>query len=138
MGIILKGDGNIDIGIEAIETIEVSVDTPKDTDAKTTDMGATIRISGKILTVLDDATEGTKELALWSMVPAEKTECYRKLNIKVNSAGTIVRDYTIPNAFIVDYQENYGDTEGVGTFILVVKQKKDKLKSIEINGGYAM
>ena len=34
------------------------------------------------------------------------------------------------------YNENYDDVEGVGTFTLVVRQKKDKIGTITVNGGY--
>jgi hypothetical protein len=38
----------------------------------------------------------------------------------------------------VDYFESYGDTEGIGTFKLKVKQKRDKNEHIKIEGGYAV
>lgn len=136
MGCKLKVDDNIVLNLEAIRTVEYSVDTPKDTNAKTTDMGSTLTITGKILTILDDGTEATVDLAKWAMVPAEKKDCYRNVEVEVISGGLVVRQYQMPNAFIVDYAEDYGDTEGVGTFRLVMKQKKDKLNKIVINGGY--
>ena len=43
---------------------------------------------------------------------------------------------TFPNAFVVNYTEDFGNTEGVGTFQLNIKQKKDKLANIAIEGGY--
>lgn len=137
MGFKLKVDDNIDLGIETIRSVEFSVDMPKDSNAKTTDISATIVITGKVLTILDDGTEGTVDLATWSMVPAEKADCYRKVTVEVIAAGQVVRQYEFPNAFVVDYTENYGDTEGVGTFKLVMKQKKDKQNVIVVNGGYA-
>ena len=42
-----------------------------------------------------------------------------------------------PNAFVVDYQESYGDTEGIGEFTLVIRQKKDKFELTTIDGGYS-
>lgn len=47
------------------------------------------------------------------------------------------RKYYFPNAFVIDYKEDFGDVEGTGTFTLVVKQKKDKLDRITVEGGYA-
>ena len=137
MGFILKVGDSINLGVEAVQTVDFSVDTPKDTNAKTTDVGVTMKVTGKILSMVDGGTESTVDLALWSMVPAEKADCYRKVTVKVNAAGQVVREYTLPNAFVVDYKENYGDTEGVGTFELVVKQKKDKNSATAITGGYA-
>lgn len=137
MGFILNVGGSINLGVETIQTVDFSVDTPKDTNAKTTDVGVTMKVTGKILTMLDSGTEATVDLALWSMVPAEQADCYRNVSVMVTAAGQVVREYTLPNAFVVDYKENYGDTEGVGTFELVVKQKKDKNSATEITGGSA-
>lgn len=135
MGFIVKV-GGISLGVETVKTVDFEVDTPMDSNAKTTDMGVTMTITGKVLTMLDDGTEETVDLALWSMVPAEKSDCYRTVTVDVISAGQVVRNYELKNAFVVEYDEVYGDTEGVGTFKLVVRQKKDKLKDVTINGGY--
>lgn len=136
MGFIVKVGGT-SLGVETVQTVDFEVDTPKDSNAKTTDMGVTMTITGKVLTILDDGTEETVDLALWSMVPAEKSDCYRTVTVDVIAAGQVVRNYELKNAFVVEYDEVYGDTEGVGTFKLVVRQKKDKLKDVTINGGYS-
>ena len=136
MGFIVKVGGT-SLGVETVKTVDFEVDTPMDSNAKTTDMGVTMTITGKVLTMLDDGTEETVDLALWSMVPAEKADCYRTVTVDVISAGQVVRNYELKNAFVVEYDEVYGDTEGVGTFKLVVRQKKDKLKDVTINGGYS-
>ena len=47
------------------------------------------------------------------------------------------RKYFFPNAFVIDYREDFGDGEGTGTFTLVIKQKKDKLAMVTVEGGYA-
>lgn len=136
MGFIVKVGGT-SLGVETVKTVDFEVDTPRDSNAKTTDMGVTMTITGKVLTMLDDGTEETVDLALWSMVPAEKADCYRTVTVDVIAAGQVVRNYELKNAFVVEYDEVYGDTEGVGTFTLVVRQKKDKLKDVTINGGYS-
>ena len=41
------------------------------------------------------------------------------------------------NAFVVDYKEDYGDEEGTGTFTLMIKQKKDKISTVTVEGGYS-
>lgn len=137
MGFILKVGDSINLGVETVKTVDFSIDTPADSNARTTDVGVTMKVTGKILTILDDGTENTVDLALWSMIPAEQADCYREVTVMVTAAGQVVREFVLPNAFVVDYKENYGDTEGVGTFELVVKQKKDKIKSTAITGGYA-
>ncbi len=53
------------------------------------------------------------------------------------AAGVMERKYYFPNAFVIDYKEDFGDSEGTGTFTLVIKQKKDKLNMITIEGGYS-
>ena len=101
-------------------------------------MGSTVEITGKILTAVDgDPFDSTRQLGVWALVPAEKSDCYRKVSIEVIAASQVVRKYTYPNAFVVDYKEDYGDTEGVGTFTLIIKQKKDKMAQVTVEGGYS-
>ena len=60
----------------------------KDSNARATDYGLSVRVWGKMLYKLggegDDATLG---LAQWSQVPSEKADCYRNAEITVISAG---------------------------------------------------
>ncbi|WGT41764.1 membrane-associated protease 1 [Lysinibacillus sp. 1 U-2021] len=99
----------------------------------------TLKVRGKILTATDgDNSDDTMKLGLWSLVPAEKADCYRKVTLEVVSADQVVRKIHFPNAFVVDYTERYGDTEGIGEFFLFVKQKKDKTDLAKIEGGYAV
>lgn len=137
MGFMLNVDDSIKLGVDTIQTVDFSIDTPEDSDARTTDVSVTMTIKGKVLTMVDDGTEATVDLALWSMISAETADCYKKVTVSVTSAGQIVREYTLPNAFVVDYREQYGDTEGVGTFELIIRQKKNAINSTEVTGGYA-
>lgn len=137
MGFIVTIGNNINLGIETVKTVDLLIATPQDSNARTTDLGVTLKVTGKVLTVLDEGSESTVELATWAMVPVEQADCYRNVTVKVVAANQVVRQYTLTNAFVVDYQETYGDTEGVGTFELIVKQKKDKVQKILITGGYA-
>lgn len=141
MGFTLKVEGpsTIDLGTISITGVKFRTDIPHDSNAHSTDMGSTVEISGKILTAVDgDPFDATRQLGLWSLVPAEKSDCYRKVTIEVIAASQVVRKFTYPNAFVVDYKEDYGDTEGVGTFKLIVKQKKDKMAQIAVEGGYSV
>ena len=52
------------------------------------------------------------------------------------AASQVVRKYSYPNAFVVDYKEDYGDVEGIGTFKLIMKQKKDKMSNLKFEGGF--
>ena len=94
-------------------------------------------ITGRILTAVDgDPFDSTRKLALWSAVPAEKAGCYRRVTVEHIAAGVVERKYCFPNAFVIDYKEEFGDIEGTGTFTLLIKQKKDKLAMITVEGGY--
>ena len=141
MGFKLKVEGPsaIELGTTSIISVKFGADIPHDSNARSTDLGSTIEITGKILTALDgEAFDSTKQLGLWSLVPAEKADWYRKATIEVIAASQVVRKYTFPNAFVVDYREDYGDMEGVGTFRLIIKQKKDKMSQIAVEGGYSL
>ena len=138
MGFTLKVEGNsaIEFGKDSIMGVKVRTDIPQDSNARSTDLGSTVTITGKILTAVDgDPFDSTKQLGLWALVPAENADCYRKVTIEVIAASQVVRKYTYPNAFVVDYKENYGDEEGVGTFTLIMKQKKDKMAQVSVDGG---
>lgn len=140
MGFTLKVEGNstIDLATTSITGVKVKTDIPHDSNARSTDLGSTVTVTGKILTAVDgDPFDSTRQLGLWALVPAESSDCYRKVTIEVIAASQVVRKYSYPNAFVVDYREDYGDLEGVGTFTLVFKQKKDKMSKISVEGGYS-
>ena len=141
MGFTLKVEGNstIDLGKDSVTSVKVRTDIPQDSNARSTDLGSTITITGKILTAVDgDPFDSTRQLGLWALVPAENADCYRKVTIEVIASSQMIRKYTYPNAFVVDYREDYGDLEGVGTFTLIMKQKKDKMAQISVDGGYSI
>ncbi len=141
MGFTLKVEGpnEISLGTASITGVKFGADIPLDSNARSTDLGSTLTITGKILTAVDgDPFDATKQIGQWSLVPAEKSDCYRKAVVEVIAASQVVRKYTFPNAFVVDYQEDYGDAEGVGTFTLIIKQKKDKMAQVAVEGGYSV
>lgn len=129
--------GSVEVAKECVQKVKFRVDIPLDSNARTKDVGATAVITGKILTATDgDPFDTTKELALWSMVPAENADAYREVVIEVVSAGIVERKYTFPRAFVVDYKESYANVDGIGEFTLTIKQKKDKLALLAVEGGY--
>ncbi|NEW09806.1 membrane-associated protease 1 [Paenibacillus sp. SYP-B3998] len=141
MGFRLKVEGaeTIELGMDNIQTVSYDTDTPDDSNARSTDVGAFLKITGKIITATDgDSADDTMKLALWSLVPAEKADCYRKVTLEVIAADQVIRKIYFPNAFVVDYSERFGDTEGVGSFTIFIKQKKDKTEFTTIEGGYAV
>ena len=139
MGFRLKVEGpdTIELGIDNILEVEFKTDTPDDSNARSTDLGVTLKITGKILAAVDgEAADQTMKLAQWSLVPAEVADCYRNATLDVISASQVVRQINLPNAFVVDYTEDFGDEEGIGTFYLYIKQKKDKTASLKFEGGF--
>ena len=141
MGIRLKIEGADTIMLDehSIQKCVFMTDTPDDSNARSTDVVTTIRLTGKILTAVDGLpVDDTQKIAKWSMVRAENADSYRVVTVEVIYADQIVRKYTLPQAFIVDYDEAYGDTEGVGEFKLTVRQKKDLFDKTTIDGGFAV
>ena len=135
----MEGNSTIELDKEIITGVKIKTDIPQDSNARSTDLGSTITITGKVLTAVDgDPFDSTRQLGLWALVPAENADCYRKVTVEVISASQEVRKYTFPNAFVVDYKENYGDLEGTGTFTLIIKQKKDKMAQVSVEGGYSI
>ena len=39
--------------------------------------------------------------------------------------------------FVVDYEEDFTDETGAGTFQLLIKQKKDKMANLKFEGGFS-
>jgi len=95
-------------------------------------------VEGKILAAVGgEAADDTSKIARWSLVPAENSDCYRNVEITVISASQIVRQITIPNAFVVGYEEDFTDESGAGKFRLLMKQKKDKMTALKFEGGFS-
>ena len=137
MSFLVKVEGleSFEISKECVKSVTMTTDIPLDSNARTKDVGATMVITGKILAALDgDVTDSTRKLALWSLVPAEKADCYRKVTVEHIAGSIMERKYSFPNAFVVDYKEEFGDVEGTGTFTLVLKQKQYNLIIITVKG----
>ena len=49
----IEGAESIDLNIESILSVEFKTDTPDDSNARSTDLGTTLAITGKILTPVD-------------------------------------------------------------------------------------
>ena len=109
--------------------------TPDDSNSRATDMANTLILEGKVNTA--DADDQTKELAIWANKRAEDPDCYKNVVGEVQGGGgKTVREYTLPQAFVVDYKEHFDDETGVGHFRIVMRQKKDKIKETKIEGNF--
>ena len=133
----VNGASSFEIAKECVQKIKFRTDIPLDSNARTKDVGSTLEISGKILVSTDgDPFDSTRQLALWSVVPAEEALAYRQVEVEMLNAGLVERKYSFPRAFVVDYKEDFSNSDGIGQFTITIKQKKDKLDKIEIEGGY--
>lgn len=134
----VSGQGNeMSLTEKQVKTVEFGMLTPADSNARSTDLGAEMVITGKIIPSIGSAEgESAIDLHKWSLVPAEQAACYRNAEIDVVSAGMIVRRLKLPNAFVVKYEEDFSDTEGNGTFYLHIRQKKDKIANVGVEGGF--
>lgn len=140
MGLRMKIEGSESINLveTSITGIQFGADIPHDSNARSTDLGSTVLVEGKILAAVGgEAADDTSKIARWSLVPAENSDCYRNVEITVVSASQIVRQITVPNAFVVGYEEDFSDESGAGTFRLLMKQKKDKMTSLKFEGGFS-
>ena len=122
MGFRLKIEGNESVSLREtnIINVEFTADIPHDSNARSKDLGSTLLITGKILAAVDGETaDDTSKLARWSLVPAENADCYRTVQVDVIAASQVVRQITLPNAFVVDYKEDFTDETGTGVFTLL-------------------
>ena len=134
---ITGGSEPIQFDERSITKVDFDSKTALDSNARATDYSLAIRVWGKMLYKLGgEGSDPTLGLAQWSSVPSEKADCYRSAEIDVVTASQVVRQFTLPNAFVMEYSEELDDETGVGTFYIHMKQKKDENAAIKIEGGF--
>ena len=140
MGFRMKISGGaepISLDERSITKVEFDSGSAPDSNARATDYSLAVKVWGKMLYQLGgEGNDATLGLAQWAQVPSEKADCYRSSEISVISAGQVVRQFTLPNAFVMEYSEEQDDETGVGTFYIHMKQKKDENASIKVEGGF--
>ena len=139
MGFRVKVTGGNDVEFmeDVITGVEFISDTPDASNARSTDLGLMLKIVGRINFSLGAETDDpTVELANWSLMPSDQADCYRSVEVQIINCGQVVRQYTYPNAFVMDYTEDLNDEEGVGTFTIHLKQKKDLNPKVELKGNF--
>lgn len=123
----------------SISNINDYTEKPGSGNARATDVGLGVKIWGRINFSLGaELEDATVTVANWALQPSDQAEAYRKAVIQVVASGQVVREYTIPNAFIVEYSENLDDEAGVGHFYLHLRQKKDLNPKVELKGGFEL
>jgi hypothetical protein len=92
-------EGGIELQDNIIQKVSYKTNTPDDSNARSTDIGAELRITGRIITdVHGYDSDVTDKLAAWSLVPASKPDCYRKATLELINSGQMVRKIEFPNA----------------------------------------
>ena len=133
----VTGKGSIaSLGEKSVTRLLFDSETPRDSNARATDYGLGVKVWGKILFDLQAGGDPTLELAKWSQVPSHSSDSYRLVEAEVISASQVVRKYVLPDAFVVEYQEELDVETGVGTFYLHARQKKDENAKVAIDGGF--
>lgn len=127
----------IELGAETVTSVVFNTDTPNDSNARSTDLGMGLTISGKIRANIGGVADDSVKLPAFALTPAEDQKCYANVTVEVISAGKVVRQVTMDTAYVVAYNENFSDESGVGTFTIQLRQKKDKNDSVSYQGGFA-
>lgn len=133
----ITGGNDVEFNEGIITSVEFVSDTPDSSNARSTDLGVVLKITGRINFSLGaEENDSTVELANWSLMPSDQSDCYRNVQVQVVNGGQIVRQYTYPNAFVMGYTEDLNDEEGVGSFEMLLKQKKDLTAKVELKGNF--
>jgi hypothetical protein len=133
----IEGAEVIHLDEHNVKTLHYMMDTPDDSNARSTDVVNTIRLTGKITTAVDGhPDDDTIKIARWAQVRAEVADSYRKVTVTEFYADKIVRKYVMPQGFVVNYDERFNDVEGNGEFDLTIRQKKDLFDNTEITGNF--
>ena len=141
MGFTLKIEGNESLfyGENIVQMVTASLDTPNNVRAKSTQMCLTLQIAGKLQA--DDngsLNSQTVKLFEWSMIPPEEEDVYRTVTVEFNHGGQCFRRITLDTAFVVDYDERYSTSSGVGDFFMTIRQKSDVLKGAKVEGNLSL
>ena len=141
MGFTLKIEGNESLfyGENIVQMVTASLDTPNNVRAKSTQMCLTLQIAGKLQA--DDngsLNSQTVKLFEWSMISPEEEDVYRTVTVEFNHGGQCFRRITLDTAFVVDYDERYSTSSGVGDFFMTIRQKSDVLKGAKVEGNLSL
>lgn len=116
---------------EEIMDVSFASEIPNDSFARSSDIEAVLTVRGKISFDIDKLfmRDAAKNMAVWSLVKPESADAYKKVTVEYQHAAA-PRKYELSHAFVVSYHENFTKTDG--EFVLVLKQKKDRIDGIVI------
>lgn len=134
--LIVEGNETLTYGKDIIQFVNVTLSTPGDSRAKSTNMYSTVWITGNLHADDDNAANSeTLKLFKWAQIPAGDETAYRKVTVKVTGVNKYFREIKLNKAFVVDYNEKYSSSSGVGSFNIVIRQKADKVDDVDVSGG---
>lgn len=133
-----EGAHAVTLGDETVAGIGYRTETPRHNDGRAVDTVATMNTSGKIRTSGEGGIgDDTLKLAQWAADQNDAT-AYQVATGTAIAGGQNLRTYTLANAFVINYKESFNVNSGVGTYDLVIRQKKDLLEGVSITGGYGL
>lgn len=136
--LMVEGDEKLFYGGDIIQGAQMSLTSPDDSRARSTQNYATINLLGKLhADAPSGANSATLQLFKWAQVPAEDEKAYRTVTIEVISEDKCFRQIVMNKAFVIDYNERYTDTKGVGDFSLTIRQKADMVNDVKVDGGFS-
>ena len=116
---------------EEILSVDFTSTTPEGSDARSSSIGATLTIEGRVAYDSDKAfmKDSAMNIATWSMVKPDSADTYKAVSVEFNHTG-LTRKYELSHAFVVSFEETFKDQNG--TFKLIVRQKKDRLDGVKV------
>ena len=116
---------------EEVLKVEFDSTTPANSDARSSSIGATLTITGRVAYDADKAfmKDSTKEIAAWAMVKPDSADTYKTVSVTFDHTG-LTRGYELSHAFVISFHEQFEDQNGF--FQLVVRQKKDRLDGVKV------
>ena len=116
---------------EEVLKVEFASTIPQSADARSSNIGATLTIVGRVNYDADKAfmKDATKEIAAWSMKKPDSPDTYKTVTVAFDHTG-LTRNYELSHAFVVSFHEQFEDQNGF--FELVVRQKKDRLDGVKV------
>jgi hypothetical protein len=115
------------------EVLKVEFDTriPNDSDARSSNIEATLTITGRVSYDADKLfmKDALKDIATWSLVKPNSPDTYKAVSVEFDHTGS-TRSYELANAFVVSFHEQFEDQNGF--FELVVRQKKDRIDGVKV------
>ena len=111
---------------EEVLSVDFDSTTPEDSDARSSRIGVTLTITGRVSYDADKIfmKDSTKAIADWSLLKPDSPDTYKAVEVNFDHTG-VKRTYKLENAFVLSFHEGFSDQNG--EFVLKVRQKKDRL-----------